>query len=366
MNLVSTFLTKNWQRLNLKRFGDASRLSCVMMTPRFRASSHVIVFVLAAGRTEPVLVVKLPRLPGDNDRLDREVANLHVANRARAEDDASIPRVIAYEDFHQHRLLIETAVPGRPMSPAIVRMQPELCTEAPASWLLNLHLASAIRGAKHEDWFERLVENPLQQLKKMLPVSADDGRLIDQTLAMLYPFRDSEVPLVMEHGDFSAPNILQDENGRAGVVDWELAEPQGLPAADLFFFLTYIAFARQNARKNADYLKAFQQAFFGPKAWACPYVARYRERLNLAPELMAPLFVATWGRYVAGLVVRLQESNEAGGRVRDETVKWLRSNRYYVLWRYAIENVKELQVTSSKDLLTKKASRTQQKNALYI
>jgi aminoglycoside phosphotransferase len=341
MNLILNFLTKNWQRLALQHFGDPARLSCVMMTPRFRASSNVIVFVLAAGRTEPVLVVKLPRLPGDNDRLDREVANLHVANRARAEDDTSIPRVIAYEDFHQHRLLIETAVPGRPMSPAIVRMQPELCTEAPVSWLLNLHLATAIRSTKHDDWFERLVENPLNQFKKMLPLS-DEGRLIDQTIAMMNPFRDGDMPLVMEHGDFSSPNILQDENGRAGVVDWELAEPQGLPAADLFFFLTYIAFAKQNARKNADYLKAFQQAFFGPKAWAWPHVARYRERLNLAPEMMAPLFVATWGRYVAGLVDRLQESGEAGGMVGDETMKWLRTNRYYVLWRYTIGHLKEL------------------------
>jgi len=346
MNLILSFLIKNWQRLALQRFGDPVRFSCVMMTPRFRASSHVIGFVLAEGRTEPILVVKLPRLPGDNDRLDREVTNLHVTNRARAEDDASIPRVVAYEDFHQHRLLIETAVPGRPMSPAVVRRQPELCTEAPITWLLNLHLATATRSAKHDEWFERLVENPLNQLKKMLPLSAEEGRLIDQTIAMMNPFRDGDLPLVMEHGDFSSPNILQDENGRAGVVDWELAEPQGLPAADLFFFLTYIAFAKQNARKNADYLNAFQQAFFGPKAWAWPHVARYREQLDLAPEIIVPLFVTTWGRYVAGLVMRLQEFNETGGIVGNETVKWMRSNRYYVLWKYAIEHVKELQVAS--------------------
>ncbi len=349
MNLVINFLRKNWQRLNLKRFGDSSRLSCVMMTPRFRASSHVICFVLAEDRIEPILVVKLPRLPGDNERLDREVANLHVANRARAEEDKSIPRVVAYEDYHEHRLLIETAVPGRPMSPAIVRRQPELCIESALTWLLELQQATVSSTSQDErDWFERLVEQPLQQFKTLLPQSVEESRLVDQTLALVRPLRDHDMPLVMEHGDFSSPNILQDEKGRVGVVDWELAEPKGLPAADLFFFLTYIAFARENARKNADYLKAFQQAFFGPKAWACSYVTRYRERLHLAPEMLAPLFVLTWGRYVAGLVMRLQESNEAGGIVGNETVKWLRSNRYYVLWKYAIEYVKELQVASSK------------------
>lgn len=349
MNLVLTFLTRNWQRLNLKRIGDSSRLSCVMMTPRFRASSHLICFVLAEDRAEPMLVVKLPRLPGDNERLDREVANLHVANRARAEEDKSIPRVLAYEDDHDHRLLIETAVPGRPMSPASVRQQPELCIKAALTWLLELQQATVSSTPRDDrDWFVRLVEQPLHQFKVLLPQSAEEFSLVDKTLALMRPLRDHDIPLVMEHGDFSSPNILQDEFGRVGVVDWELAEPKGLPAADLFFFLTYIAFTRQNARKNADYLKAFQQAFFGSQAWASSYVMRYRERLNLTSDMLAPLFVATWGRYVAGLLLRLQESNEAGSLVGNETIKWLRLNRYYMLWRYAIEHVSNLQVTSSK------------------
>jgi aminoglycoside phosphotransferase len=343
MNLILSFLGKNWQRLNLKRFGDSSRLSCVMMTPRFRASSHVIGFVLVEDRIEPILVVKLPRLPGDNERLDREVANLHVANHARVEEDKSIPRVVAYEDYHEHRLLIETAVPGRPMSPVIVRRQPDQCIEAALTWLLDLQQATGSSTPRDDrDWFERLVEQPLQQFNALLPQSAEGAGLVHQTLSLMRPLRDHDMPLIMEHGDFSSPNILQDENGRVGVVDWELAEPKGLPAADLFFFLTYVAFARQNARKNADYLKAFQQAFIGPQPWAWPYVTRYRERLNLAPEMLAPLFVVTWGRYVAGLVMRLQESNESGSLIGNETAKWLRSNRYYVLWRYAIEHANEV------------------------
>jgi aminoglycoside phosphotransferase (APT) family kinase protein len=339
MNLVLSFLTKNWQRLELKRFGDPARLSCVMMTPRFRASSHVICFVLTEGKTAPIFVVKLPRLPGDNERLDREVSNLHAANRGCARDDDSIPRIVAYEDYHSHRLLIETAVPGQPMSPAVVRRQPEACIEAAITWLLDLQCASANPTLpRHLDWYERLVERPLNQFKMILPPNADDEHLIEQTLALLQLFRNQELPLVLEHGDFSSPNILQDEKGRVGVVDWELAEPEGLPAADWFFFLTYIAFARQNARKNAEYLKAFQRAFFGPQAWAWPYVRRYCEHCKLAREILAPLFVATWGRYVAGLMMRLQESNETGKRVGEETVKWLRTNRYYLMWRYAIEH----------------------------
>lgn len=347
MNLILNFLAKNWQRLALQRFGDPAQLSCVMMTPRFRASSHVICFVLAEGRTEPIFVVKLPRLPGDHSRLDREVANLNAANRNRAGNDFSIPYVVAYEDYHQHRLLIETAVPGRTMSPAVVRRQPELCLETTIEWLTNLQLATLTRDVKDDNWFERLIEEPLLQFKKILPTADEATGLVDTTVVMMQPLRNHELPLVMSHEDFSPPNILQAENGNIGVVDWELAEPQGLPASDLFFFLTYIAFARNGARKNEAYLNAFQQAFFGPNAWARPYIQRYCERLKLSPETLAPLFIATWGRYVAGLIARLQEGAAENQKMDQATLKWLKTNRYYQLWRYAIENVKLLNCDNS-------------------
>jgi aminoglycoside phosphotransferase len=313
-----------------------------MMTPRFRASSHIICFVLTEGKIEPIFVVKLPRLPGDHSRLDREVTNLQAANHNRAENDFSIPRVVAYEDFHQHRLLIETAVPGRTMSPAVVRQQPELCKKVTITWLTDLQLATMTRGDKRTDWFERLIEKPLLQLKKILPEADEATGLIDETVMITKLLHNHDLPLVLSHEDFSPPNILQTENGNIGVVDWELAEPEGLPASDLFFFLTYIAFARNGARKNAEYVKAFQQAFFGANAWTNPDIQRYRERFNLSREMLAPLFVATWARYVAGLVMRLQGANEAGNKVGHETIQWLRSNRYYVLWRDAIEHTAAL------------------------
>lgn len=341
MNLVLSFLSNNWHRLALQRFGDSTRLSCVMLTPRFRASSHVICFVLTEGQSEPIFVVKLPRLPGDHSRLDREAANLHAANHNRAPEDVSIPRVVAYEDFHQHRLLIETAVPGRTMSPAVVRRQPELCTETAITWLTNLQLATVTRSATASSWFERLIEEPLLQFKKTLPANDDTVRLIDATVALLQSLRHRDIPLVMSHEDFSPPNILLTEKGNIGVVDWELAEPQGLPASDFFFFLTYIAFARNGARKNAEYIKAFQQAFFGANTWSQPYARRYGESLKIPQEILKPLFVATWSRYVTGLIARLQESGE-GSTVGNATVQWLKTNRYYVLWRYAIEHVDAL------------------------
>ena len=75
--------------------------------------------------------------------------------------------------------------------------------------------------------------------------------------------------------------LLVDARGRIAVVDWELAEAHGLPAADLFFFLNYVAGACAAARRPEDVRRAFQAAFFGPDAWTVPYVRRYAEAVQI-------------------------------------------------------------------------------------
>ena len=47
------------------------------------------------------------------------------------------------------------------------------------------------------------------------------------------------------------PNLLTMHDGRVGVVDWELAQANSLPAVDVFFFLTYVAFSQRRAKKQA-------------------------------------------------------------------------------------------------------------------
>jgi aminoglycoside phosphotransferase len=346
MNTVLTFLTRNWQRLSLEQFGKPSNLATVALTPRFRASSHVIFFVLADGKRDPILVAKLPRLLGDNDRLDREVTNLHAAQRARATGFDSIPRVVAYEDYCDHRILIETALVGGPMNPLQVRRQTKRCLEATLAWLIDLDLATANRCSDDDGWFARLAGNPLKQFKSVLPRSPEEDRLIDQTYELTVPYREQPIPLVLEHGDLSHPNIILTGKNSIGVVDWELAEPRGLPATDLFFFLTYIAFARRGARKNTDYLAAFHKAFFGQRAWARPYIVRYIEQMKLPPEMLTPLFVLCWSRYVIGLVLRLYDFAGSHRLLDNETIKWVRANRYYALWRHTIAHLRELRLTS--------------------
>ncbi len=345
MNLVTAFLQKNWQRLPVEKYGSPKRFSCVIATPRFKASRHIIFFVMAEDNAEPILVAKVPRRSGDNSRLDLEAINLRAVHASRPGGFDSIPQVIAYEDFEQDRLLIETMLVGKPMNRAYARRRVEPCIDMITEWLVDLQAATTISNTDEAGWFERLVAQPLQQMKEKLPLTLNDEHLLDRTTKLTASLNFRELPLVFEHGDLSHPNVMMLQKGGPGIVDWELAEPHGLPATDFFFFLSYVAFARANAEKNSDYLDAFQKTFFGPSAWARPYIDNYAKQAPLPSDVLMPLFILTWARYVNGLATRLLDERRSAQQLDEENSEWLRSNRYYALWRYTIDHVQELNLS---------------------
>ncbi|NUQ65495.1 MAG: aminoglycoside phosphotransferase family protein, partial [Pirellulales bacterium] len=325
MNTVLSYLRENRHRLEPGP-GNASRLSCLIVTPRFRASSHVVFLLLAEGRRDPIWVAKLPRLAGRSVSLEKTVANLRAVHAGKPGGFDSIPRVIAYEEYHGRPILLLTALAGTALDPALVRRDPTRCCESVLAWLGDMDRPRTPRA--DDLWFERLVHRPLDLFGKTFPLSDEEAACLARTEKIVAILRESSLPLVFEHGDLSSPNVMRLHGGGIGVVDWELAEPQGLPAGDLFFFLTYVAFARHNARRTPGYLTAFQEAFFGPRAWALPHIRTYAARLAVPGESLTPLFVLCWARYLAGLVQRLQGEHDSRQPLSNETAHWLRQNRY--------------------------------------
>jgi aminoglycoside phosphotransferase (APT) family kinase protein len=341
MDTVLTFLAANRQRLELAHHGVPERLASVVITPRFRASSHVVFLIVAPGNPDPLLVAKLPRLGGASASVEREVANLRAVQAGRDGGYMSVPRVIAFEEYLGRPILVETALVGRPMDPATVRRDRAGCCNAVTEWLAGLPQPAAGGDSDEDNWFSRLVDAPLRYFQNVFPLLAEEERLLERTWELVAPLRDAALPVVFEHGDLSHPNILLLRDGSPGVVDWELAEPRGLPTYDLFFFLTYVAFATQNAQKSGDYLAPFHSAFFGRSAWARPYADAYARRLHLPLHTLTPLFVLGWARYISNLLLRL-DAERAGGRVTNATATWLRANRYYALWRHAVKHASAL------------------------
>jgi len=342
VNIVLTFLEENRKRLDLDRYSAGRRLSTLMVTPRFHASRHVVFLVFAGSRDEPILVAKLPRIGSGRRGIECEAANLRSAEMLLPKGSGSIPRVLACEPFRGHPLLVETALDGRPMGPAKVRRHLVRCCRTMIDWLTAMRVPDDLPADHDAGWFQRLIDRPLHGFEKAFPVSAEEARSLEETRRVVWALDAANLPPVFEHGDLSHPNVMVLRDGKAGVIDWELAEPRGLPATDLFFFLTYAAFAVEKAATGVEYVRAFHAAFFERSAWARPYVSAYARRLQLPPETLTPLFVACWARRVAGLLTRPDETEDFPARVGRDTAQWLRANRYYLLWRHTLLHLHEL------------------------
>jgi aminoglycoside phosphotransferase (APT) family kinase protein len=284
------------------------------------------------------MVAKVPRLPQAGPGLEREAASLQYVQELRPGGFDSIPRVIAFETFRGRPVLLETALVGSPMDPPQVRRQLAACCEAASNWLSALPVDCGTQ-ADGCNWFQRQVTGSLDYLAQALPWNAQDRTCLDQTRDLVEPLREAAVPAVLEHGDFSHPNVMLLDQRRVGVVDWEMADAQGTPCHDLFFFLTYAAFAKAKARENGQYVPAVDAAFFGPHAWARRYVLAYANRMQLSDATLTPLFLLCWVRYMAGLLRRLDQSRAMQGV---DTADWLRQNRYYKIWRHSLENLNRL------------------------
>jgi aminoglycoside phosphotransferase (APT) family kinase protein len=291
VNPVASYIEAHHEALGLERLGIPRRPSCVLVTPGFRHSRHVVVLVLAEGRREPGRGGTLPRRRGDAAGLAREARNLRSVERLLASGRrGSTPSAIAFEHGPPHPLLLETALAGRPVSPAALRRDRDLAVESVAAWLEEL-AASSAAWPPDDGWHERLVSAPLRALAAR--PGAGMAALVERTLERAEALRDAALPLVFEHGDLCHPNLLLARGGRLGVLDWERSRPGGLPAHDLFFFLAYAASAGRNPPR------ALRTAFFGRTPWARRVAERYALRVGFDPALLDPLLAVACGRALA-------------------------------------------------------------------
>jgi aminoglycoside phosphotransferase (APT) family kinase protein len=340
MNIVQRFLAHRSTSIDVDSIVDSSRLQCIMLTPRFRASAHVIFLLFDHRNPNPVLVAKIPRAGGDRHALSREATNLRTVQSLREGGFSSIPRVVAFEEFAGTWMLLESALPGRVMHASTVRRDPDRCARLLVSWTTDLHVASATQTSGFTS-IDRLLFNPLAEFERSLHPRSPLATLCVETRQLVQPLREVALPTVFEHGDLGAPNILLSRDGGPGVVDWELGDPLGMPAADLFFMLTYLAFAQRQATRGNDYETVFQRAFFGPAAWAGVFIEPYRRALGLPDGVMAPLFIATWARYVMTLA-RRTSAEDASVATLTSPNGWLTGNRFATLWRYALDHATDL------------------------
>jgi len=333
-SVVHAFLNERWDRLGLDRYSASRRLSFVVLTPRFRTSSHLIFLLMPERDSDPVLVAKVPRLQGQCATTGREAERLQQIQARRPGGFESIPRLVTFEAFGDRMILLETAMRGRAMDRTMVRRNAPRCCEAVLSWLIDVQIATRLTPDPGGNEIRRPIERDLLEVQATFPAEKD---LLERTRQLVMPLLGANVPLVLEHGDLSHPNLLVDPKGEVSVVDWELAQLHGLPASDLFFFLAYVATALEGARSSREALVALDRAFFTRRNWARTYVRRYAHALGLSRDALTPLLIACWVRQVASLARRVANGGEDSRMPGRGITDWLREDWRFAVWRHTVE-----------------------------
>jgi hypothetical protein len=262
-----------------------------LLTGGKRSINKVVGLPFVEGRSEPPVVVKFARVEEVEAELDREAQVLRLLEIERPEVPG-IPRMRATGRRAGRRALAESSVNGRPLLDALTPTTFGDLAERVTQWLIELAGRDAPQPAR--DWRSRLVENPLDEFERsyanvLEPGDAPRARRVLEGLG--------ELPQVCEHRDCSPWNVVLTGSGGPALLDWESAEPRGLPALDLIYFLTNAAFVLDGALESGRTREAYAQLLdpnspHGHVAAQC--IVEYSSRLGLDHDSLGRLRLLCW------------------------------------------------------------------------
>ncbi|MEZ4863297.1 MAG: phosphotransferase [Caldilineaceae bacterium] len=268
----------------------------LLLTGGRRAINKVVGLHFADAATTPRLAVKWPRVPESAPALAQE-ARILCALQERYPTLTGAPRVI-FQQGQQERFMVgESVVSGLPVGMQLNRDNYCHFALQAADWLAQLAQNSPVQP--QSVWWERLIAKRLTRFRQCFGGVVAQAQL-QQSQALLSTL--SDLPLVCEQRDFSPWNVLVDQQGQFGVLDWESAELQGLPALDLIYFLTYLAFWVEGLPVHGNMpiaqLRRAYRATLDPTTMTGNVTAvslsRYTQQIDLDPAAIAPLRRLTW------------------------------------------------------------------------
>jgi hypothetical protein len=193
------------------------------------------------GRPAPGLVAKFGRVPKADLALDRE-AELLRRLRGERGDLAGVPWVRASGRRAGGRAIVQEAMQGQTLDKALSRSTYPTVAAQMTDWIASL--AGEPRPEPSSAWSERLIADPLNELERDFGDRIPAG-LPERARRALGELGD--LPLVWEHRDLGPWNVAIGDSGAPGVIDWEDAEPRGLPCLDLVYFLASSALLVEGA-----------------------------------------------------------------------------------------------------------------------
>lgn len=270
-----------------------------LVAPTDYASRKLIFFLFdrtpADNQPSPRYVVKMVRHPSLNARLENERRSLTLLHESRIRNHNAIPRVV-FSGVHAGLALVgESAVEGVPF-----RSRTRGDADCPylhqaVEWLADLGSATARRDASNAQVADAL-DTLLGQFLSFYQMAPEHRAFMSQQIDVIAA-SSSPLPTVFQHGDPGLWNLLVTPDDQVVFLDWEAAETAGMPLWDFFHLIRSYSVHAGRTRGVRDAMQAIQQQLLADtplRQVIAESIRCYGDRVQLAEELVPPLFYTCW------------------------------------------------------------------------
>ncbi len=207
--------------------------------------TNVAVIAVGPVGQPPSVVLKLPHTKESLASLQRQrnvQATLHADPRLQ-EWQGLLPKPVAAGEFAGQFYVAEQAMPGRTALSLLTDPAARLRIQtASAAASRELHQRTASSVVVNTAMLERWIDEPLLRIRRvkarLSPTERSEAAIERLRTALYDALGGRTVCVSWIHGDLWPGNMLVDPYGRLlGLVDWDRAEPDGLPLHDVLHLL---------------------------------------------------------------------------------------------------------------------------------
>ena len=246
-------------------------------------------FVFPERASVPEFVLKFSRVPGMTEAFDREQRGFELAAAAGAAVTSHATQYLGRFDVDGYHASVESAAIGTKLVTLLrrpgSRASKLAVLERVARWLIDVARDTATPP-------EGLAAQREEYARDVVPFWAAEGAPTDLVDSL------PPVPAAFQHNDMAEENLVMDGNGFRA-LDWEWANPCGLPLGDLVYFgvhglrLVDGVTSDEPAERDGHFAR-----LLAGEAPSSPVLFRWIRdavaALGLPPESLGPMVTLSW------------------------------------------------------------------------